>query len=414
MYRLLIVDDEPNLVEGLTDYLSDILPPDTDILKAYSGQEARSLLMRFSIDLIVSDIQMPGMLGLELLSHIERDCPACCVIFLTGYDTFQWVQEALRHPCCVDYILKTQGDAAIGASVRKQLARIEQGRDPETLRKMVIAQYDAIRPLMIRQALADWLLGNTDAPPAEIAGEDGAAAIVCLYARRGKEDAARMFPRAIEPLLRDEFPNANIQTTPVGWKEYACLFQFPREDGAPIATLLHAKLEKIQNRLHDMGEEVNCAYHGAPLTWRAAKDALRGLHGLLEAADASGEEVLIDDNVHGAPAPKNERDILLWIKQYIQENIADPNLSLAVVAEKSYYTPSYLSRMFKRYEGVNLLHHIARIRIETACGLLAQGGKNVKEVCKAVGFESPSYFSAFFRRKMGVTPVEYIRMKARE
>ena len=59
MYRLLIVDDEPNLVEGLYEYLVSVVPEETDILKAYSGREAFQIMHKYSVDLLIADIQMP-------------------------------------------------------------------------------------------------------------------------------------------------------------------------------------------------------------------------------------------------------------------------------------------------------------------------------------------------------------------
>ncbi len=409
---MLIVDDEPNLVEGLADYLAEMLPPDTDILKAYSGQTAHSLLMRFPIDLIISDIQMPGMLGLELLTHIERNCPTCCVIFLTGYDTFEWIQEALRHPCCVDYILKTQGDAVIGAAVKRQLSLVDKGRDLETLKKQLSAQYRAIRPLIRQQAITDWLQGKADSPLLDNDDTDAPAIVICLYSRRDIGQLAQLFPPMLESLLRDEFTGATIETALIGWEEYVCLLRFPTT--APMVTHLHTKLSKIQTRLRDLGEVVSCAYHGAPVIPCQAKQALQHLRKLLSAAIEAGEEVIIDSNRYHEPAHNNETDLLQWIKQYIAQNIADPNLSLAIIAEKTYYAPAYLSRMFKQHQGENLLSYISGVRVHMACKYLREGKQSVKEVCKAVGFESPSYFSAFFRRNVGVTPVEYMRDKSRK
>ncbi len=162
-----------------------------------------------------------------------------------------------------------------------------------------------------------------------------------------------------------------------------------------------------------MDEEVNCAYYGSALSLNEARAYFKPMRKLLMAAGDSHEEIIIDISIHQNPPSQNKNEIIDWIKRYVANNIADPNLSLTIIAEKTYYTPSYLSRMFKQSEGINLLSYISRIRLDTACDLLRQGKKNVKDICRLVGFESPSYFSSFFRRNMGVTPIQYMRDTSR-
>lgn len=409
MKRLLIIDDEPNLAAGLADYLSAVCPAETDVLKAYSGQEALELLTRFPIDLIVSDIQMPGMSGLDLLEHVERWHPTCCVIFLTGYANFDWVQVALRHPCCVDYILKTQGDDVISAAVMKQLRLLEEGRSPEVLKKMILAQQQALQPFVRQQEFVRWITGAADSLSCMQDTSDECRYIVGLFSRRRPGQLGERFLPMLESLMRTELTGMQILVALVGWQEYGWIGQFTDPCADLPLSMLHARLETIQGRLREMNEEVNCAYHGAPLSLAAARERFQPMRQLLMASSDLNEEIIIDVSVHQNPAIQNENEIIAWIKKYIADHIADPNLSLTIIAEKTYYTPSYLSRMFKASEGINLHSYISQVRLDTACKLLRQGKKNVKEISRLVGFESPSYFSSFFRRNTGVTPVQYMR-----
>ena len=79
MYSLLIVDDEPEIVEFLHGLLSEIEDLELYLYKAFSGEEAVEWLNRVRMDMVVTDMRMPGISGLELLHRIKANWPACWV-----------------------------------------------------------------------------------------------------------------------------------------------------------------------------------------------------------------------------------------------------------------------------------------------------------------------------------------------
>lgn len=123
MYRLLIVDNEPNIVKGMQQLFLEEAAFELDIYGAYSADEALAMLHRMKIDIVLTDIRMPGMNGLELQSRIVRQWPRCKVIFLTGFDDFSYIQTALRHGG-LDYILKTDGEETIVQAVHSAIASL--------------------------------------------------------------------------------------------------------------------------------------------------------------------------------------------------------------------------------------------------------------------------------------------------
>lgn len=123
MYRLLIVDDEEMIVNGLYEIFSSIKNLDLDIYKAYSGDEAIKWLERTRIDIVITDIMMPGISGMQLLDEIYKNWPQCRVIFLTGYDKFDYVYKAIQHNR-VSYILKTEDTDKVISAVEKAIEDI--------------------------------------------------------------------------------------------------------------------------------------------------------------------------------------------------------------------------------------------------------------------------------------------------
>ena len=132
MYKLLIVDDEPQIVDWLYELLREIDHIELDIYKAYSGTAALEWLNKTKIDIVLTDICMPGISGLQLLEKIHNNWPGCKVIFLTGYSEFDYIYTAIQHEG-VSYLLKTEEDEEIIKAVEKAVSQIEKGLQVDEL-----------------------------------------------------------------------------------------------------------------------------------------------------------------------------------------------------------------------------------------------------------------------------------------
>lgn len=120
MFRLLIVDDEELIVNGLYDIFSNLVDLDLDIYKAYSGEEAIDWLNRTRIDIVLSDIRMPEIDGMQLLGEIKQNWPQYKVIFLTGYNEFEYIYEAIQYSNS-SYILKNEDPEKVISAVKKSI-----------------------------------------------------------------------------------------------------------------------------------------------------------------------------------------------------------------------------------------------------------------------------------------------------
>ncbi|WP_238649499.1 response regulator [Paenibacillus piscarius] len=125
MYRLLIVDDEEIITDGLYDAFSGLIPDKLDVYKVYSATAALDWLSRTRIDIVLTDIRMPGMSGLEMSEQIREFWPRSRIVFLTGYSEFDYAYKALQIPGA-RYLLKTEGFDKIIETVREVLQEIEQ------------------------------------------------------------------------------------------------------------------------------------------------------------------------------------------------------------------------------------------------------------------------------------------------
>lgn len=119
MLKVLLVDDEPFIIQGLQvliDWEKEGYEPP---ITASNGQEAYDILLRENIDLVIADINMPIMTGLELLKNIrEKGGTNAYFVILSGYAEFSYAQEAIRYDC-TDYILKPVEEESLKNVIQK-------------------------------------------------------------------------------------------------------------------------------------------------------------------------------------------------------------------------------------------------------------------------------------------------------
>lgn len=132
MLRLLVVDDEDIITDGLYEVFQRWMPDKLDVCKAYSGKEALNWLQRTRIDIVITDISMPGMSGLELSDEIQMYWPRCKIIFLTGYSEFQYAYKAIQMSN-VRYLLKTEGYTKVTEVVQEVMQEIHQNNQLSAL-----------------------------------------------------------------------------------------------------------------------------------------------------------------------------------------------------------------------------------------------------------------------------------------
>ena len=122
MYSVLIVDDEKMIRDDVYGLLSMEESLELDLTTAASGVEAQAILEKRKIDIVIMDINMPQMSGLELYDIVRERWPFCKVIFLTGYSDFDYVYKVHKH---AKYVLKAEEDEKILEALRESVEEIE-------------------------------------------------------------------------------------------------------------------------------------------------------------------------------------------------------------------------------------------------------------------------------------------------
>ncbi len=543
MYRLLIVDDEPDIADGLYILFRNIEHLELDVCKAYSGFEALELLKHTKVDIILTDICMPGLSGLEMMKKINAGWPRCRVIFLTGHDEFDYVYTAIKYEGA-SYILKTEGYDEIVRTVEKAIAQLEKSLKTDELVDRARKYMAAAMPLMQKEYLTDLLneegitaalrnqqfkeleiplnpdlpllllMGRFDNMPAGLSSVERMKAlctikliaeqnfptfltavhVACertillwlIQPREFIENEPNVDPAAFswEPLVSLVKGNVDaiqsacrnsldisisfiLDNEGTAWENLAGKYDslklliyshmganmlmvngsFSGNADMKNAMLQSRKIKALEICL-DSGQRKEffqllsearkgfCMIEGKHYTsalevfysislmflsyinrWNltekiASRIGLNRLtrfdeHGSWgEAFEYFHELARVLFEFKDSEKERNTATSISYIQQYINNNMKE-DLSLARLAEKVYFNPSYLSRIFKQVTGINILSYINDIRVGKAKELLRDSSLKIHEIAAAVGYDSPSYFTQFFKRIVKISPQEY-------
>lgn len=131
MYNILIVDDEKIERNGIK-YLLGKLNEEFDIIEASNGKQALEYIKENEIDILLTDIKMPFMDGLELITEVSRLYPKIKAVIFSGFNEFEYAKSAVKLGV-VDYILKPVDPSEFDNTMDKVLKELEEERIDENI-----------------------------------------------------------------------------------------------------------------------------------------------------------------------------------------------------------------------------------------------------------------------------------------
>lgn len=154
--KLMLVDDEPVLLKSMAANDWEKIGIE-EVRMASSGLEAAELLKQAAVDIVVTDIRMPGMDGLALCRHIQERYPRTKCILLSGYGEFEYAREAIRYGT-ERYLLKPIKDEELMDEVAGVKAAIEREWEEivsfERARQALFAHLPLLREKLLTDLLA--------------------------------------------------------------------------------------------------------------------------------------------------------------------------------------------------------------------------------------------------------------------
>lgn len=429
MYNILIVDDEPLICQGLSSLLQTSGLAIGQLHTALSGQEALDYLRMEDIDLLITDIQMGAMSGIELMHQAKIQKPWVQTIVISAHEKFQYAQLAMRLGAR-DYLIKPLKNEQFVHAVRSVLLQMERPAQAEgDYLSVQRERYRMQEPQRELGLLRNRLLTEPGATPEQAAAAGVTGPYFAVIRMRLMPDE----PRSDEDMRLLQYAALNIAGELLGqdWRYVSCycpdgevaiILQWDEaaygesSDAEKLNQLdmigrsLHYNMHKYLHLacivgisqilrgiefLHNLGDQARSA-----ILWhRQHPDHFVFYYGDLKWSALSEEQ--------GESAQTNR--IVETVKAYIDRHYARKGLTLHEVAHENHVSPNYLSYLFKKYTGLNLWEYVIQLRMEESRKLLLSTDMRRYEIADKVGYESPEHFSKIFKKYFGISPSEVKR-----
>ncbi|NBD24145.1 response regulator transcription factor [Paenibacillus glycinis] len=161
MYKVMIVDDEWLVRQGLRQTIPWREMGCEVVAEALDGEEALALATLHEPDIVLTDIRMPRMDGLELARRIKRTHPEIKTIFLTGFDDFHYARQALQTGA-FDIVLKPTDPAEIRRILQAAMASIAEDRSRSSYTLNLERRVRTSEPLLTEKIFFDLLMNRAD------------------------------------------------------------------------------------------------------------------------------------------------------------------------------------------------------------------------------------------------------------
>lgn len=405
LYRILVVDDEELITDSLAGMLAEAPQYELDVYKAYSGSEALELLNEQQFDIVVSDICMPGISGIGLAQKIREKWPLCHVIFQTGYDDFQYAQQAIRQRV-THYILKSEGDEVLLAAIGECIRRLEEDarKQADLIR---VQEENRVYKAMIRRKQIQNLF-RFDQEKEENFSID-LKKPVFLLAGRSSEKMEEAVGLAVDEVLKEKI--AYAVRSEMAWLDKKVIIwilqQEEKEDLPYAAAVVKGMAEGFCHVLrYRFGIAFSFVFQEKEIEWSQVAGELERLRQIATNRLNPDKQLVMAGVEYFEDAEESEKSFVNCLMNYMWENI-DGDLSLCTLSDKLHLNPSYLSRRFKSLTGKNLTEAILELRVKKACELLKNTSLKISEIAPMVGYETAANFSKVFKKMMNITPREY-------
>lgn len=411
MLKLMIVDDEEILRNGLVYNIPWEERGLQIVGTARNGKEAVEKIPLLMPNLILSDVQMPFMNGLELAEYVSKTYPYIKLILLTAFEIFEYAQRALKYGV-TSYILKYESnekileelEQAAEKYLREQKAQelVREGRKHmnDSLARDLCWESMSKKEIRERMEECRW-------------EKEGVQYVVLMFQFKdtGRERMLERLnhTRNLVEKLEEELKKYRL-TTYSFFDGSNTIFLAEQKEEKDWDTILETLEITIRNLEKKEKVEILCSTDCAEndpgqihIRYQHAKEALEK-EKLLVRTEYSPRIVRYGTSRHGQG---QGAEIIEKIKKFIKIHYGEEKLSLNMIADEVFLTSNYISTLFKKQENMTIGDYIMKVRISRTQELLNSTNYKTYEIANLVGYTNSQYFSVLFKRITGYSPTEY-------
>ena len=406
LYTVVVADDEDELREAVCTMI-----PWQDygfclVGSAGNGLDALQLVEKYKPDLLLTDIRMPFISGIELARQVREVRPATNIAFLSGYDDFKYAKQAIQYNI-ISYMLKPLTLEGLGAELRNIRQKIDAQFAMFRQTAPAPERQDQRAAMLMPLVLDDYAEPEEEGRAEEYARQCGllrdredrpcyTVMVSTLLGEDGTNETAPSFAASVDRLAAKYLRAVSFFAS---GKVISVLLGNP-SDFDEYLHILTDEIPQMAQRVLGKGCRIGVSRMGRSLSqlhdgYREAMEALRQ-------GDRSESGVQFIGDL--SPAVKGGSLLCRRALETLDQNYMDASLSLVSLSGMLDVSPNHLSACIKKYAGDTFINLLIRRRMEAARELLTSTDLKIQEISRRCGYTDQHYFSYCFKKYCSESP----------
>lgn len=455
--RILIVEDDRIIRKSIVQIDWKSIGAEV-VAEASNGKDALKLIDQHEPQLVITDINMPRMDGVVFSQNLRQSNPEIRIIFLSGYDDFEYLQNALQVQSD-DYLLKPVSQEKLLASVEKAIAKWEdrsierhQFEDAQLQlqsQKLRLFLFD-MQPLSesLYHRFSSCFIKESAIIAVKIMEQNNGIPI-CQYIKRlipnGRKEIIPLNETEAFVLTEDincvkkelvltSYKSTNIKDEET-LREYLFNMWLNNKINSFDYDLVERDLSndeinmiknKIQSLLFDLEKsrlplldaKIQAIHLMVSMFLIYKREDLDHQNIYIEVRKANQLnhlkeiiEVTFEQwKTQIENAESSKKSVIVQAVEYLEEHFQNNTLSLTTLADEVFVSAPYLSQLFKTELNENFTDYLLKLRMERAKLLLSTTQYKNYEIAELVGYTNPHYFSSAFKKFTSFSPNEYKKL----
>lgn len=417
MLTMLVVDDEYLVRLGIRETIDWEKYGIKIIGEACDGEEGLELAIKHSPDIVITDMNMPIMDGVELISKLRQNGLECGIIILSGFQEFEYARTAVNYGVGT-YLLKPIDNNQLVEAVLNVSRKIKEEKSTRHYYEKLKSELSTIK----KQFLRDLILGNIteteqikekieflDVP---INVDDNVVIVIKIdkydsILKESTPEELRNYKNLVEKHISQEllihskymgvFIDSNID-------EWVVILHIDKEREEAINTLKERCKEMASQLQQESQWTVSVGISDLCGNIEEISQVYKDTCSILADKFIPGINSVVHVNEDILNYRKEVKEAIIYIKNNYFKDI-----TVDMAARELFISSSYLMHIFKTEVGRTFNECLIEYRIDKAKELLKDSRYKIYEVSSKVGYKDVKYFSQIFKKITGVSPSEYTK-----
>lgn len=397
MLSMVLVEDETYERVSLREHINWDLIGVSIVGEAANGEQGIAVISAMNPDIVLTDVNMPVMNGIEMSREIRKRYPDIRIVFLSAYDDFDYARNAIDLKIQA-YVMKPINETELLLAVKKISDEITRERIEKMKMDSIESQYSEHFDLAKRALINKILIGLPFSPKEAIRLKLGWIAdshqrLVMLLFTYNKDFALQVDENLTELdrnccVLCEQL----ISTSTVP----GCFIVIFHPYDMDCVT-------KIEQRVRAFFDQ----YLPAASVLCDGNITAESIHEFQQQYADYIKEKHEKEKAHTSDDRNKSREQLAdKVEQYVYKWYMMP-LTIEGIAKDLHYTPNYLSNIYRLVRGTSINKLIMKHRLDKACNQLLLTKDPISDIAIRCGFGSLTYFHTVFKKEKGITPNEF-------